>query len=376
MTKQKRRILIIDNSTFVTGALKSIVGVAHDIRSDFEFHFVISKNSRGRYFIEDAGFTSIYEVPLLEISRRPLSILMYIPVLLKNSLLLTRLVKKLKIELIHTNDLYNLLPLGAKLFGMTVPYVCQIRFLPEKFPKALFQMWLRLHLTWSRKIITVSYYLLGKLPRHQKITCVHDQLPFVETYPADVKPVPSRILYISNFIRGKGQQYALNAFALLHEKYPKWKIRFVGSDMGLKKNRVFKRELQTYCALHSLSDKVEWENFTRDPETEFKAADLVLNFSESESFSRTCMEALYYGRPIVATDSGGPAEIIDHGITGYLVPKKDINAMVEAMEKLMSNPELRARFGKEGRIRVRQKFSIEKTSFKMAEYYLEALKPQ
>jgi L-malate glycosyltransferase len=372
----KPRILIIDNSTFVTGALKSIAGVAYDVRDDFEFHFLIPKNSQGRYFIEELGFTSIHELSMKEISRRPLALMLYIPFLIKNSIILRKLVKKLKIDLIHTNDLYNLLPVTAKLFGMRVPYVCQIRFLPDKFPKLLFDFWLRLHLSWSRKIITVSQFLLNRVPRHPKITCVNDQLPAEEIHPADDNPTANRILYISNFIRGKGQEHALRAFLMIHNKFPDWKIRFVGSDMGLKKNTHFRHELERFCEENGLSPKVEWQDFSTDPEREFKAAGLVLNFSESESFSRTCLEALYYGRPIIATDSGGPAEIIDHGITGYLVPKKDINAMVEAMEKLMSSPELRVSFGRQGRIRVRQKFSIENTSRKMAEYYQEALKGQ
>jgi len=370
----KPRILIIDNSTFVTGALRSIVALANDLKTDFEFCFLMPQNSRGRYLIEEEGFTNIFEMPMKEISKRPGSLFLYFPLLLANSIRLIKLVKKLNIDMIHNNDLYNLLPVVAKIFGLRVPYISHIRFLPDRFPKPLFSFWVRSHLAFSSRIISVSNYLLKKLPAHSKITCIWDQLPTEKGYPLVDKPSGYRLLYLSNFIRGKGQEHALMAFEKVHRKFPEWRIRFVGSDMGLSKNRVFKRELEQFCFDRNIASKVEWQTFSEHPESEFKAADVVLNFSESESFSRTCMEALFYGRPIVATDSGGPAEIIDHGITGYLVVKNDINAMAEAMEKLMSSPGLRENFGKEGMIRVRQKFSIKKTSYKMALLYREVLK--
>ena len=56
----------------------------------------------------------------------------------------------------------------------------------------------------------------------------------------------------------------------------------------------------------------------------------MLNFSESESFSMTCLESLYYGTPLIATDSGGPAELFKHGESGHLVPNRDVQAMAKA----------------------------------------------
>jgi L-malate glycosyltransferase len=94
-----------------------------------------------------------------------------------------------------------------------------------------------------------------------------------------------------------------------------------------------------------------------------------LNFSESESFSITCLESLFFGCPIVATRSGGPAEIIDHGETGYLVPKGDVAAMVDHMTLLMGDPALRSRISDAGQRVVRERFSVENTSFKLKKVY-------
>ncbi len=119
--------------------------------------------------------------------------------------------------------------------------------------------------------------------------------------------------------------------------------------------------------------QIEWAEFTDDVEREYKHADVILNFSESESFSITCLEALYFGRPLIATDCGGPAEIIDNMESGWLVKNKNIDEMAEAMLSLATNEVLRESFSVEGRIRSREKFGLEKTSFRLRDLYNSVL---
>ena len=80
--------------------------------------------------------------------------------------------------------------------------------------------------------------------------------------------------------------------------------------------------------------QVEWHAFAEKISEEYLDAAIVLNFSESESFSLTCLEAMFYGRPVIATRSGGPSEIIDHNESGILVDVKDVDAMANAMTNL------------------------------------------
>lgn len=101
---------------------------------------------------------------------------------------------------------------------------------------------------------------------------------------------------------GKGQDFALQSFAQVHETLPNWKLRLVGGDMGLKKNRDYIAKLKREAKRLNMERKIEWIAFTEDVELEYKQADIVLNFSESESFSITCLEALYFGRPLIGRD--------------------------------------------------------------------------
>jgi L-malate glycosyltransferase len=374
---KKPTILIIENSIDVTGALKSITRTAFDLRDQFDFMFIIPQHSKGRFWIEGKGFNCIYELPMREISRRFSSLLLYAPYLLINAYRLNKIVRQHGISIIHVNDLYNLLPVAIRLFGSAKPYVCHIRFLPDKFPGWLFNFWLKLHLKYAKRIIAVSNSVLKQIPEHPKLTLIYNELPVEERYPDLVNPEPNKstytFLYLSNFIRGKGQNYGLEAFARIHNDLPYWKLRFVGGDMGLEKNRNFRRELQHNAEKLGILEKTEWVGFTEAVELEYKKADIVLNFSESESFSITCLEALFFGRPVIATDCGGPAEIIDDGISGYLVPNRKIESMAEAMKTLATRKMNLIEMGLHGREIVKSRFSIENTSYRLLQYYKEVL---
>ena len=87
----------------------------------------------------------------------------------------------------------------------------------------------------------------------------------------------------------------------------------------------------------------------------------------------TCLEALYYGRAVVATKCGGPQEIIDEGNTGLLVELRSVQDMAAAIEFLICQPEQRQLMGEKGYSDVRQRFSFENTGRKLFDTYNSAL---
>jgi L-malate glycosyltransferase len=377
MNSVKHRVLIIENSIDITGALKSVTRTAYDLSSFYDFVFVIPKKSKGRSWIEGKKFNTVIELPMREINRSIKNITLYLPYLVVNAFRLSRLVKQENISLIHVNDVYNLLPVALRLFGSKKPYVCHIRFLPDRFPPWLFNFWLKLHCRYAEKIIAVSESVRVQLPFHEKIVVIHNELPVEERYPQTLSKTDhsNRFLYLSNFMDGKGQNFAIEAFAKIHFDLPNWKMRFVGGDMGLVKNKEYLREMKQKSHDLNINEKIEWSTFTEDVEREYKLADIVLNFSESESFSITCLEALYFGRPLIATNCGGPAEIVDDNVTGLLIPNRDVRAMAVSMLALAQDPNLREKFATNARLTVRKKFSLENTSLRLKTIYDYSLVP-
>jgi L-malate glycosyltransferase len=360
----------------VTGALKSILSSSMALSDHFEFIFLLPSNTQCAAYVRNRGFL-VVEFPFKEINRTIFSWIIYSPSLLINTFKLKKLVRERKIDLLIANDFYNLIPGAFRFLGGKIPYVCFVRFLPNRFPRLLVSAWQNCHIRFASKIIAVSNSVNNQLIVNGKLEVIYDGLP--ENFNIMSAAIPkatlpsNTLLYLSNYIEGKGQDLALKSFVDLAGKYPLWKLRFVGGDMGTIKNKVYKESLMKSAIEMKIQDQVEWVEFVEDVIQEYKAATIVLNFSKSESFSLTCLEAMAVGRPVISTNSGGPSEIIVDKESGILVPVGDVLAITSAMDYLMGDPDSCEKIGKAAFGHVRKKFSRENTIAKLQEAYLKAL---
>jgi glycosyltransferase involved in cell wall biosynthesis len=90
-----------------------------------------------------------------------------------------------------------------------------------------------------------------------------------------------------------------------------------------------------------------------------EACDIVCLTSDMEAMPMAALEAMAAGRPVVATDVGGMSHLVRHGSTGLLVPAGSVEALAAALAQLGHDSRLRLVFGREGRQRQREAFSIE-----------------
>ncbi len=103
---------------------------------------------------------------------------------------------------------------------------------------------------------------------------------------------------------------------------------------------------------------VVFAGYADTPQRAMAAANIVMSLSHfAESFGRTVAEALAARRPVVAYDHGAVSEIIEHGVSGYLVPFRDIDAAAARIAELCRDPALIARMGEAGRKRVARDFA-------------------
>ena len=87
----------------------------------------------------------------------------------------------------------------------------------------------------------------------------------------------------------------------------------------------------------------------------------------------TCLESMFYGRAVIATECGGPSEIIENSSTGILVPVKQVAQMASAMEYMIVHPAERNEISEKAYRSVREKFSHKNTIEKLGEVYHSAL---
>ena len=367
MQKNKPVILLIDNSVAFTGAYKCAIQQAEALREVYHYIFLIPKGSILAPLIREKGF-QCYTLPMLEIKKSISTLIKYFPVLIRNTFKIKQIVVKEAVDVVIMNDFYNMLGILSKLSGYQGKLVTYIRFIPNSVPSVLRRIWLFLAFKYADKILAVSDAVLNQLPESEKAIKLYDAVQFEEIYPekrtVDTNTV--NLLYLGNYIVGKGQDHALAAFKIAYQQNKYLRLIFAGGDMGLEKNKQFRQKLQDEVEKAGLINIVHFLPFEKDVEALIKDSSIVLNFSESESFSMTCAEACYYGVPVIATRCGGPEEIIVNEYSGLLVENKNVQQMAEAILKLSSSVQLQQQFGKNARNFVREKFSLSvfTTSFK------------
>jgi len=85
--------------------------------------------------------------------------------------------------------------------------------------------------------------------------------------------------------------------------------------------------------------------------------DVLVCPSDDEPFGMIVLEALAAGTPVVASDSGGPAEILEHGRSGLLFSTGNADALAAAVLRVLDEPGLGGRLAEEGRRRLRSAFT-------------------
>jgi len=150
------------------------------------------------------------------------------------------------------------------------------------------------------------------------------------------------VLHVSNFRPVKRIPDLLHAFALLQETNRDVVLALAGD--GVERNRV--AELSEKLGL---KERVRFLGIRKNMVPLFSAADLFVLPSEKESFGLAALEAMACSVPVIATNTGGLPELVDHGQNGFLVPVGDRRALCEAMRELLDDDSLRGRFARNSR---------------------------
>lgn len=136
-----------------------------------------------------------------------------------------------------------------------------------------------------------------------------------------------------------------------------------GSDAYLAEVRRLIREL-------GIEDRVVLTGYRRDVPALMKLMDVVVHAStEPEPFGMVLIEGMAMGKPIVATEGGGPDDVVLRGKTGLLVPRGDAAALGEAVAELLLDPARAAAMGRAGRERAEGHFTKERYADQVMRIY-------
>jgi glycosyltransferase involved in cell wall biosynthesis len=151
---------------------------------------------------------------------------------------------------------------------------------------------------------------------------------------------PSRptIIAAGRLVKQKGFDILVNSFIAVAGKHPEWDLTIYGE--GPLRGSLWRRVIAS-----GLERRIALPGLTNDMGAALKRSSLFVIPSRYEGYPNVLIEALACGLPVVATDcAGGTAEIVEGGFYARLVPPDDLNALAEALDRLMSNSQLRAEY--------------------------------
>ena len=175
---------------------------------------------------------------------------------------------------------------------------------------------------------------------------------------AQVMRVPDGMLTVvmpGRLTPWKGQAVLLRAIARLPRRDVCCVL--VGSDQGRTR---YSRELEKLSESLGIGDRVRIVGHVEDVPAALMLSDVVVHAStRPEAFGRVVIEALAMGRPVIATDLGGPSETVEHGVTGWLTIPGDPGTLAQALEDALGlDAEARMALGHRARASVLEHYTV------------------
>jgi glycogen synthase len=205
-----------------------------------------------------------------------------------------------------------------------------------------------------------------------------DERTFVVPNPVDENKFrPSSIarkdvvVYSGRLERRKGVDTIAQAIPTVLKRFPSAEFLFIGSDGTDHDGVTWSHKLRDDPAYRG---RLRFEEKSRDNliQTYQEAAVCILP-SVWENFPYALLEAMACGTPVVATSCGGFPELIENGVSGFLVPVDDPEALALRIGELLADPQLRQDIGKNARKRVEELFSVERVLPTMVAAYEHAI---
>jgi glycosyltransferase involved in cell wall biosynthesis len=223
-------------------------------------------------------------------------------------------------------------------------------------------------------VIAASHYVAGEIQRRHKVDPAR-----IRVIPRGVDPQvfapdavsADRIVRLAHAMRvpdgmhtvvipgrltsWKGQAVLLQAIARL--PWTEVCCVLVGSDQGRTK---YTRELEQLSESLGIADRVRIIGQVDDMPAAFMLSDVVVHAStEAEAFGRVVIEAQAMGRPVIASNLGGPSETVEDGVTGWLTDPGDVDGLARALvEALSMDAEARSALGSRARASVLNGYTL------------------
>jgi L-malate glycosyltransferase len=300
-----------------------------------------------------------------------------------------RIARRHRVDVVHANSIRAgiVLALGRLSPAATVVHVRDC--LP---PGPVASATLRLIAATATTVVANSHYTARSVRAAApgaRVEIVHNPVDLARWEPTRIDRAQARarlgeagerqllLGVVAQLSPWKGQSTAIEALRLLCEEGIDAHLLLVGSAKFRARATRFDNEgyvahLRALVAEAGLQDRVSWLGEREDVPELVRALDVLLLPSWEEPFGRALIEAMALEVPVIATDVGGPPEIVVDGCEGFLLAPREPRAWARAIRRIAEDPECGLEMGRAGRRRVEREFTVERHVAAMCGVYEHA----
>ena len=293
---------------------------------------------------------------------------------------LVKLFREEKPDIVHTHA-----SMTARMAARTalVPSIFNTKHCMESAPGILPKKIVRREVNgaFSDKIIAVSRAVRRSMvhagTRPEQIAVVYNGIE-----PIAIPSAEEKATLLQSY-GGKAGEKAVGMVARLEEVKDHETFLLAAQNVLEKRKDVrfyivgdgsLREELERRVLELGISEWVTFTGFIKDVEKIEVALDIAVITSKAEALCLSIIESMIAGIPAVGTDSGGVAEVIQHGENGFLVPVGDADELAERIEELLADDEKRKAFGAHAKKYAESMFMADKMTKRIEKLYLEARK--
>lgn len=325
-------------------------------------------------------------VPVLEeagivVEEFPVRGKLFYPRSIREILRLARFMRRERVQIVHTQDLYShLVGIPAALIAR-VPVVITNRLDLGHTMKQWHRRALKLLSFAITRVMANSEGVRTMLIEEEKIDpakieLIYNgvnldqfQIPSKEKGPVPpvrdlpLEPGDRPIVVVANLWPVKGHEFLFEAAVRVTAYYPTAKFVLVGT--GAARRAI----LEARARELAIDKQVLFLGPRQDVPQILPQMEISVLPSLAEGFSNAILESMAAGLPMVATDVGGNREAIVEGETGFLVPPRDPETLADRILRLLGDRERGQRMGKAGRERIETTFSLQRMVTETEHFY-------
>jgi glycosyltransferase involved in cell wall biosynthesis len=289
---------------------------------------------------------------------------------------LSRRLRAIKPDLVHTNTLkagvYG--SFAARLARVPAVWHIRDRIASDYLPRPAVWPTRALIAVLPQGVVTNSAATRATLRSSQpRTSLVYDPVPppLRMAHQSDERFVVGMLGRLAPW---KGQHVFLEAFAQAFHGGSEVAV-LVGDAMFGSAEMDYGRDLRELTQKFDIADRVYFRGFREDVWAELANMNICVHASMvPEPYGQVIIEAMLAGIPVIATEGGGPSEILTNDLDGLLYRAGDVDALAEALRRLTGDAALRARLVTNARLRALQ-FSPEAAAAKLIPLYRSVLGP-